>query len=65
MCTEKKLSNAIKIFIMKHPSYIGKPSLKELKKDGLIDNIDFDEEDILEYPEIEELYSSEEEYNYC
>ena len=61
MSTEVKLSNAVKIFIMKHPSFIGKPSLKQLKKDGLLDNIDFTEEDVLEFPELEELYSSEEE----
>lgn len=55
MTTEMKLSNAYKIFLLKHPTYIGKPSLKELKKDGLLDNVDFDEED-----DISELYSSEE-----
>ncbi len=56
MQTQEKLSNAYKIFMMKHPSYQGYPSLKELKKENLLENVDLDEKD-----GIEELYSSTEE----
>lgn len=56
MPTQEKLTNAYKIFMMKHPSYQGYPSLKELDKENLLDNVDLDEND-----GIEELYSSTEE----
>lgn len=56
MQTQEKLSNAYKIFMMKHPSYQGYPSLKELKKENLLENVDLDEND-----GIEELYSSTDE----
>ena len=54
MDTETKLANAYKIYMMKHPSSNSFPTLKELDKEHLLDNVDLDEND----EGIEELYSS-------
>lgn len=59
-----KLSNAFKIFYLTHPTYLGKPSVKELKREGLLDKVDFNEEDTEECSELETLYSSEEEVDF-
>lgn len=55
MVTKEKLSNAYKIFMLKHPFYQGYPSLVELARENLIDNVDLDETD----EGIEELYASD------
>ena len=38
--TDTRLWNAYKIFFLKYPNYVFKPTVSQLKKEGLLENVD-------------------------
>ena len=50
-----KFTNAIKIYFLKHPENVFKPRIEDLKRDGLLENIDLEDDEI---EELEKINSS-------